>query len=69
MQGAIQSLRGLAGVFGPMLFTYVFSKSFGPTAPIHLPGAAFFMASSLLVLSILVAQMVRPAENKEFTAP
>lgn len=65
MQGAIQSLRGLAGVFGPLLFTYVFSKSFGPSAPIHLPGAAFFMASAFLFLAILVAQIVRPSEIKE----
>ena len=67
MQGAIQSLRGLAGVFGPLLFTYVFSKSFGPSAPIHLPGAAFFMASAFLFLAILVAQIVRPTEIKEVT--
>lgn len=68
MQGAIQSLRGLAGVFGPLLFTYVFSKSFGPSAPIHLPGAAFYMAAGLLFLSILVAQMVRPPEAAQAAA-
>jgi DHA1 family tetracycline resistance protein-like MFS transporter len=60
MQGAVQSLRGLAGIFGPILFTWVFSASFGAGAPIHLPGAAFFLASSLLVVSLLVAQWVRP---------
>jgi len=65
MQGAIQSLRGLAGVFGPMLFTYIFSKSFGVSAPIHVPGAAFFMAAAFLFLAILVAQIVRPPEIKE----
>jgi len=60
MQGAVQSLRGLAGIFGPMLFTWVFSNSYGTAAPIHLPGAAFFLASSLLVASLIVAQRVRP---------
>jgi MFS transporter, DHA1 family, tetracycline resistance protein len=67
MQGAIQSLRGLAGVFGPLLFTYVFSASFGPAATIHLPGAAFFMAAAFLFLAILVAQRVRPEKIKEAT--
>jgi len=60
MQGAVQSLRGLAGMFGPVMFTYLFSKSYGPAAPIHAPGAAFFLAAGLLVASLAVAQWVRP---------
>jgi DHA1 family tetracycline resistance protein-like MFS transporter len=60
MQGAVQSLRGLAGIFGPILFTWVFSKSFGANAPIHSPGASFYLASGLLVVSLVVAQGVRP---------
>ena len=62
MQGAIQGLRGLAGVFGPVMFTWVFSKTFGPSASLHLPGAAFYLASALVLLSFLVAQWVRPRE-------
>jgi MFS transporter, DHA1 family, tetracycline resistance protein len=68
MQGAIQSLRGLAGIFGPVMFTYIFSKSFGPAATIHAPGTAFFVAAGLLILSLFVAQMVRPSEIKEVSA-
>jgi DHA1 family tetracycline resistance protein-like MFS transporter len=60
MQGAVQSLRGLAGIFGPVMFTLVFSKTYGPTAAIQLPGAAFFLAAALLAISLAVAQMVRP---------
>jgi DHA1 family tetracycline resistance protein-like MFS transporter len=60
MQGAIQSLRGLAGVVGPVMFTWVFSNSFGPAASLHLPGAAFYLASILVLLSFVVAQWVRP---------
>lgn len=63
MQGAVQSLRGLAGIFGPVMFTYVFSKTFGPTAPWRAPGAAFYLAGALLVASLLVAQWVRPAKE------
>jgi DHA1 family tetracycline resistance protein-like MFS transporter len=60
MQGAVQSLRGLSGIFGPVMFTWVFSKTYGPTAAIRVPGAAFFLASALLVISLVVAQMIRP---------
>jgi DHA1 family tetracycline resistance protein-like MFS transporter len=60
MQGAIQSLRGLAGVVGPVMFTWVFSKTFGPSASIHLPGAAFYLASALVLLSFFAAQWIRP---------
>jgi DHA1 family tetracycline resistance protein-like MFS transporter len=67
MQGAIQSLRGLAGIVGPLFFTYVFSKSFGPAASIHAPGAAFFFAAGLLLAALAVAQSVRPPEFKGVT--
>ncbi|MDP9037939.1 MAG: TCR/Tet family MFS transporter [Acidobacteriota bacterium] len=60
MQGAIQSLRGLGGIFGPGLFTYIFSKTIGTRALVHVPGAAFFAAASLLLVSLGVAQAVRP---------
>ncbi len=60
LQGAIQSLRGLAGIFGPIMFTYVFSMTYGPSAIFHAPGAAFYLAASLLGLSLVVSQWVRP---------
>jgi DHA1 family tetracycline resistance protein-like MFS transporter len=60
MQGAVQSLRGLAGIFGPVMFTYVFSRTFGPAAAIQAPGAAFYLAGGLLLVSLVVAQGVRP---------
>jgi DHA1 family tetracycline resistance protein-like MFS transporter len=63
MQGAIQSLRGLAGIFGPGMFTYVFSKSIGAKAVFHAPGTAFFLAAGLLLTSLAVAQWVRPAAS------
>lgn len=52
LQGAINSLRGIAGLIGPGLFSWVFSKSIGPDALIHLPGAAFYLAALLLVVSL-----------------
>ncbi len=53
LQGAIHSLRGISGLLGPGLFTYVFSKSIGTGAVIHLPGSPFFLASILLIMAFL----------------
>ena len=60
MQGGVQSLRGLAAIFGPVLFTCIFSKTFGAGATLHAPGAAFYLAGALLLVSLAVAQWVRP---------
>jgi DHA1 family tetracycline resistance protein-like MFS transporter len=45
----VNSLRGIAGLVGPGLFTYIFSVSIGARAPVHLPGMPFFVASGMLV--------------------
>ncbi|RXH56154.1 TCR/Tet family MFS transporter [Granulicella sibirica] len=60
MQGAVNSLRGMAGLVGPGLFTYIFSKSIGVGAVIHAPGMAFYVAAGILILSLVVAESVRP---------
>jgi DHA1 family tetracycline resistance protein-like MFS transporter len=60
MQGGVQSLRGLAAIFGPVMFTFIFSKTFGAGAAIQAPGAAFYLAAALLIVSLAVAQWVRP---------
>ncbi|MDQ2832603.1 MAG: TCR/Tet family MFS transporter [Acidobacteriota bacterium] len=56
LQGAINSLRGIAGLFGPILFTWIFSKSIGPAAPFHLPGSPFFTAAAMLLIALIIAQ-------------
>ncbi len=56
LQGAINSLRGSAGLIGPGLFTYIFSKSIGANAIIHIPGTPFFAAAAMLLVSLVVAQ-------------
>ena len=55
MQGAINGLRGGAGIVGPALFTYIFAKAVGDHAIVHMPGLPFFMAAGLLVAAIPVA--------------
>ena len=58
LQGAINSLRALTGMVGPILFTQVFSAAISPTARMHLPGAPYYLAAILLFGSLLVAVVV-----------
>lgn len=58
LQGAINSLRALTGMAGPLLFTQVFSAAISPTARVHLAGAPYFLAAGLLLCALLVAVTV-----------
>ena len=60
LQGAIHSLRGISGLIGPGLFTWVFARSIGVHAVIHLPGSPFFLASILLLAALAVAIVFAP---------
>ena len=55
LQGAINSLRGIAGLVGPGLFTYIFSRSIRPGANLHLPGSPFYAAAAMLLLALTLA--------------
>lgn len=56
LQGALSSLRGLAGIFGPAMFANLFALFISNRAPVrHLPGAAFVVAAILLAVATLVA--------------
>ncbi len=59
LQGAVNSLRGIAGLLGPGLFTYIFSKSIGVGAPIHLPGMPFFVAAGMLIAALGLMVVIR----------
>jgi DHA1 family tetracycline resistance protein-like MFS transporter len=58
LQGAINSLRALTGMVGPVLFTQVFSAAIAPAARVHLPGAPYYLAAGLLFGCLLVAALV-----------
>jgi len=45
LQGAINSLRALTGMAGPLLFTQVFSAAISPGAKVYMPGAAYYLAA------------------------
>ena len=54
LQGAINSLRGIAGLVGPSFFTYIFSVSI--STGIHIPGSPFYTAATLLLIALALAQ-------------
>lgn len=58
LQGAINSLRALTGMLGPIVFTQVFSATIASNARFHLPGAAYYLAGILLFCAMLVAVVV-----------
>jgi MFS transporter, DHA1 family, tetracycline resistance protein len=58
LQGAINSLRAMTGMAGPVLFTQVFAVAISPRARIHLPGAPYYLAAVLLLSSLLMAVYV-----------
>ncbi len=55
LQGAINSLRGIAGIVGPSLFTWIFAKAIGDWAGWHLPGLPFYVASVMMMLSVALS--------------
>jgi MFS transporter, DHA1 family, tetracycline resistance protein len=58
LQGAINSLRALTGMVGPVVFTQVFSAAISPEARVHLPGAPYYLAAILLIAAVAVAVVV-----------
>ena len=62
LQGAINSLRALTGMVGPVLFTQVFSAAIAPGTRFHLPGAPYYLAALLLFGCLLVALAVTRRE-------
>jgi DHA1 family tetracycline resistance protein-like MFS transporter len=55
LQGALASMRGIAMLIGPLLFTATFSYFIDPHRRVTEPGAPWFLASALMLLAIVVA--------------
>ena len=58
LQGAINSLRAITGMVGPVLFTQVFARAISREGVMHLPGAPYYLAAVLLLSSLLLAVYV-----------
>jgi len=55
LQGALTSLMSATSVVGPPMMTNLFSWSIRPGAMIYMPGAPFFLATSLMLTSAFIA--------------
>ena len=55
LQGGLTSLMSLSSIFGPWFMTYVFYYFTSPKAPVHLPGAPYFVAAVLMLIGALLA--------------
>ena len=58
LQGAIQSLRSIAFVIGPFLFSGTFAWFINPKHSFQLPGAPYYLAAALLFVAMLMAMRV-----------
>ncbi len=63
LQGAISSLRGLAGLIGPAIFTFSFAFAIRPGSGWHLPGTPFYLAALFVFLSLILALFVTRKAN------
>jgi MFS transporter, DHA1 family, tetracycline resistance protein len=66
LQGAIQSLRSIAFVIGPFLFSGIFGWFINPKHSFYVPGAPYYLAAALLFTAMLLATRV---EQPEFGQP
>ena len=55
LQGALTSVAGVTGILGPELFSQTFAAAISPRLQTHYPGAPYVLASSLLVLAMVIA--------------
>ena len=58
LQGALQSMRSITFIIGPVLFSQVFSWFIDPKHSFHVPGAPYFLAAALLFAAMLMATRV-----------
>jgi DHA1 family tetracycline resistance protein-like MFS transporter len=58
LQGAINSLRAITGMIGPVLFTQIFTLAISPRFGCYFPGAPYLLAALLLFSSLLLAAYV-----------
>ncbi|MBV8451823.1 MAG: TCR/Tet family MFS transporter [Deltaproteobacteria bacterium] len=55
LQGALSSLRAIAFMIGPIIFTATFASFIGPHRDWRLPGAPYLLAGLIVMLSTIIA--------------
>ncbi len=69
LQGALASLRAVASVTAPILFTQIFALAVGDLRGVLVPGASFVAAAILLVASLAAVSRARTIIVPERLAP
>jgi DHA1 family tetracycline resistance protein-like MFS transporter len=62
LQGALQSMRSITFIIGPVLFSQTFSWFINPKHPLHLPGAPFYLAGLLLFTAMIMSTRIKQPE-------
>lgn len=65
LQGAIQSMRSITFIIGPILFLRTFSWFIDPKNTMHLPGAPYFLAALLLLIAMMMSFRIQQPDMKE----
>jgi len=55
LQGAVASMTSLTSIVGPPIWTGLFGYFVSPSAPIIIPGAAFYVSASIFFVALIVA--------------
>ena len=63
LQGAMSSIRGIAMIIGPQIFASTFAYFIAPEH--RMPGAPWYLAASLLVISLVIAWTVTRGTTRD----
>jgi DHA1 family tetracycline resistance protein-like MFS transporter len=62
LQGALQSMRSITFIIGPVLFLRTFSWFIDPKHSAHMPGAPFYLAALLLFTAMIMSTRIKQPE-------
>ena len=65
LQGGLTSLMALSSIFGPWFMTYVFYYFTSPKAPAFIPGAPYYIAAVLMLISVFLAERSFRSKRKQ----
>lgn len=55
LRGALTSLMSLMSIFGPLMMTNLFAFFTSPGAPLHMPGAPYWVAAFFILISLILS--------------
>jgi DHA1 family tetracycline resistance protein-like MFS transporter len=68
LQGAVSSITSLTSIAGPPIWTCLFGYFVSPSAPIIIPGAAFFVSALVFLVALILAVAWEPGTPGERAA-